>query len=262
VQSDGLRAGVLRMEGTNNEEEAYLSLQRSGFIPDYIHIFDLNSGRKNLLDYDVLLIPGGFSAGDYIRAGAIFAARLRAYIRDLQKFNDLNRVILGICNGFQVLSELGMLPDTGNKMERSMVLAVNESNRFECRYTYFNYTSRNKIFESAFRDRIMQVPVAHLEGRVLFKNENILDEVLQNDQILFKYTNPDGTGSGYPWNPNGSVMDIAGISNENGNVIGLMPHPERVYYNFQMMPDGHVHEKGTGEYFFKAIYNYTKKLFD
>jgi phosphoribosylformylglycinamidine synthase len=247
------------MEGTNNEEEAFLSLKRAGFDPDYIHISELNN-KKNINDYELIFIPGGFSAGDYIRAGALFAARLRPFMKDINKFIDSDKLLIGVCNGFQVLSELGLLPDTGNNKNRTMALAINDSNKFECRYTYIKYTSKNKIFKKYFSNKIFQVPVAHLEGKVKFMDDNILDEVLNNDQVIFKYTDINGNNSGYPWNPNGSVMDIASLSNKYGNVIGLMPHPERVYYNYQLMNDNIYHEKGTGEYFFKSLYDYTKNL--
>jgi phosphoribosylformylglycinamidine synthase I len=246
------------MEGTNNEEEAFLSLKRSGFSSEYIHVSEI--GKKNLENYDLLFIPGGFSAGDYIRAGAIFAARLTPYMNSINKFIDSGKLLIGVCNGFQVLSELGMLPDLDGNKNRAMVLAINTSNKFECRYTYVKYTSKNKIFKQHFSGKTFQVPVAHMEGKVLFDSKKTLDKVIENDQILFQYTDPAGNKASYPWNPNGSVMDIAALSNINGNVIGLMPHPERVYYNFQMMNDGIKHENGTGKLFFDALYEHTKKL--
>jgi phosphoribosylformylglycinamidine synthase len=258
VQSNELKAGILRMEGTNNEEEAFLSLRRSGFSSEYVHISEI--GKKKLEDYDLLFIPGGFSAGDYVRAGAIFASRLAPHMHDLDKFIDSGKILIGVCNGFQVLSELGMLPDLDRKKKRTMALAINNSNKFECRYTYVKYTSKNRIFRKYFDGKIFQVPVAHMEGKVIFDSKNTLDSVIDNDQMLFQYTNYDGTDSSYPWNPNGSLMDIAALSNREGNVIGLMPHPERVYYNFQMMNDGNNYEKGTGQIFFDALYEYTKKL--
>ncbi len=246
------------MEGTNNEEEAFLSLKRSGFSSEYIHVSEI--GQKKLEDYDLLFIPGGFSAGDYVRAGAIFASRLTPHIKSLNKFVDSGKLLIGVCNGFQVLSELGMLPDLDRKKDRTMVLAVNTSNKFECRYTYVKYISKNIIFKKYFSGKIFQVPVAHMEGKVLFDSEKTLGNVMENDQILFQYTDQKGNKASYPWNPNGSVMDIAALSNRDGNVIGLMPHPERVYYNFQMMDDGKEYENGTGKIFFDALYEYTKKL--
>ena len=258
MPNNELKAGILRMEGTNNEEEAFYSLKRSGFDSEYVHISEI--GKKRFENYDLLFIPGGFSAGDYIRAGSIFAARLMPHMHDLEKFIDSGKILIGVCNGFQVLSELGLLPDSDGKKNRSMVLAVNNSNRFECRYTYVRYTSRNKIFRKYFSDRIFQVPVAHMEGKVMFDSDKTLDSVLDNGQMLFQYTNEKGTDSSYPWNPNGSIMDIAALSNRSGNVIGLMPHPERVYYSYQLMHDGNVYEDGTGKLFFDSLYQYTRKL--
>jgi phosphoribosylformylglycinamidine synthase I len=258
VQSNELKAGILRMEGTNNEEEAFLSLRRSGFESEYIHVSEI--GKKKFEDYDLLFIPGGFSAGDYVRAGAIFASRLAPHINELNKFVDSGKILIGVCNGFQVLSELGMIPDTGEERKRTMVLGTNDSDRFECRYTYIKYTSKNKIFRRHFEGKILQVPVAHMEGKVIFDSKKTLDSVIENDQMIFQYTDINGTDSSYPWNPNGSVMDIAGLTNREGNVIGLMPHPERVYYGFQMMNDGNQHKNGTGEIFFNSLYEYTKKL--
>ncbi len=246
------------MEGTNNEEEAFLSLRRSGFKSEYIHVSEI--GKKKFEDYDLLFIPGGFSAGDYVRAGAIFASRLAPHIHNLERFVDSGKILIGVCNGFQVLSELGMIPDSGSNKRRTMVLATNTSNKFECRYTYVKYTSRNKIFNKYFSGKISQVPVAHMEGKVIFDSEKTLDSVIENDQMLFQYTDINGTDSSYPWNPNGSIMDIAGLTNKEGNIIGLMPHPERVYYGFQMMNDGNQHENGTGKAFFDALFEYTEKL--
>ncbi len=242
---------VLRMEGTNNEEEAFLSLKRSGFDPDYVHINELVKRQKFIDDYNLIFIPGGFSAGDYIRAGAIFAARLRPFLNDIRSFIDSGRFIIGVCNGFQVLTELGLFFDG----ERKIALTVNESNRFECRYTYIKLSTKKVFYDLG--NEPMQVPVAHLEGRV-FGDENTIKKLIENDQILFKYVDNNGKYAGYPWNPNGSIMNIAGITNDAGNVIGMMPHPERVYYQFQMSGIERKLKNGTGERFFNLLYKYTK----
>ncbi|WP_084272333.1 phosphoribosylformylglycinamidine synthase subunit PurQ [Picrophilus oshimae] len=247
---DSKRAMVLRMEGTNNEEEAFLSLKRAGFEPEYVHINDLARKRKFIDDYNLMFIPGGFSAGDYIRAGAIFAARLRPFLSDINKFIDSGRFIIGVCNGFQVLTELGLFFNG----DRKIALTVNESNRFECRFTYIRLSTKKVL--SDLGNRPFQVPVAHLEGRVYCDNKT-LDELIENDQIIFRYVDNNGNYSGYPWNPNGSIMNIAGITNDSGNVIGMMPHPERVYYPYQMSGNERNSDKGTGEIFFRILYNST-----
>lgn len=251
------------MEGTNNEEEAFFSFSRSGAAPDYVHINDLSRKIKKLEDYDSLFIPGGFSAGDYVRGGAIFALRFsEAVSTDIDKFIDEGKPVVGVCNGFQILAEMGLIPAFSGERERLLTLASNASGRFECRYTYMKMVSTNPIFVDAFGDRrSLQVPVAHLEGRVTLKDKSrTLRKLIENDQILFKYTNKDGTSSEYPWNPNGSLEDIAAITNESGNVVGMMPHPERVYYGYQLEGREKFKETGTGEIFFNAIVKYTHKI--
>jgi phosphoribosylformylglycinamidine synthase len=246
------------MEGTNNEDEAYYSFKRSGSLPDFIHINEISRGQVDLDDYSCIFIPGGFSAGDYVRAGAIFAARLRySVMGKLLKFVETGRPVIGVCNGFQVLAELGFIPDIDGKMSRVVTLAPNESFRYECRYVYFKMASKSKIFSRRFKiGEPRQVPVGHAEGRIIVPNRKYLESISDNSQILFKYSNPEGDSSGYPWNPNGSEMDIAAITNPEGNVVGLMPHPERVYYPFQMMGKEMKGETGTGKDFFDSIVEY------
>ena len=143
------------MEGTNNEDEAYHSFRRSGAEPEYVHINEISRGHIDLEDFSAIFIPGGFSAGDYVRAGAIFAARLRFSVMDkLVRFINSEKPVIGICNGFQVLAELGLIPDIDGRQERVVTLAPNISSRFECRYVYIRMTSRNRIF-SARRRRIL-----------------------------------------------------------------------------------------------------------
>lgn len=250
------------MEGTNNEEEAYLSFKRSGASPEYVHITHLESGSKSLNDFEGAIIPGGFSAGDYVRGGAIFAARLLdSSRRDLVRFIEEGKPLVGVCNGFQVLAELGVIPDLDGDWKKTVSLTFNNSSRFECRYTYIKRVGGNQIFSELMElGKPFQVPVAHSEGRivVLDKEDNI-QRMKDNDQILFKYTNPDGTSDDYPWNPNGSVQSIASITNVSGNVVGLMPHPERVYYGYQMLGRERESEYGTGKPFYDSIVRYIKR---
>lgn len=250
------------MEGTNNEEEAYLSFNRSGAESDYVHVNELKRGLKSLEDYDGAIIPGGFSAGDYVRGGAIFAARLHDSSKnDLKNFVDAGKPLIGVCNGFQVLTELGLIPDLDGKMNRSVTLTFNTSNRFECRFTYMKRVGESRIFGKSFgRDVPFQVPVAHSEGKIVIKEqEKNLKKLEENDQILFKYSNREGTSDDYPWNPNGSVGAIASLANPEGNVIGLMPHPERVYYGFQSIGEERNLEYGTGKLFYDSIVGYMRE---
>lgn len=252
------RAAILRMEGTNCEEEAFYSFQRSGADPQYVHVKELESKKTSLEDFDIIFLPGGFSAGDYIRAGAIFSMRLKkAALGEMIRISDDSKPVIGVCNGFQILSELGMLPFSG-KGGNVVALTVNESNRFECRNTFIKLASRNRIFGRAFGERdSWEVPVAHSEGRIAFTSPEVHERLLESDQVLFNYVDPEGNTAGYPWNPNGSEGNIAAISNEYGNVIGLMPHPERIYFDYQCEFRNSV--PTTGKAFFDSIVDYSRK---
>ncbi|MFW9972428.1 MAG: phosphoribosylformylglycinamidine synthase subunit PurQ, partial [Candidatus Odinarchaeota archaeon] len=148
--------------------------------------------------------------------------------------------ILGICNGFQVLIELGLLPGIDDAIPSSpeACLYLNDSNRFECRPTLLKYENNGKcIFTSKIpKNDIRLIPSAHAEGKLLFplkRQEEYLKKLEENDQIVFRYVDPEGNYVGYPWNPNGSISNIAGICNNLGTVFGMMPHPERTFYKHQ-----------------------------
>jgi phosphoribosylformylglycinamidine synthase len=251
---------ILRMEGTNCEDEAFHAFQDSGFKPRYIHINELKNRKEDLQDFSSIFLPGGFSAGDYIRAGSIFSARLAEYsMKDLEKFVDDGKPLVGVCNGFQILAELGFIPDLDGRMERKVGLAPNSSNRFECRMSYVKLTGKNRILGEIKKDLPYMVPVAHAEGRIVTaRDRNFVNNLEESGQILFRYSMPDGSEASYPWNPNGSAGSIAGLSNSQGNVIGLMPHPERIYNFFGKLPHG-SNENILGRNFFDSIYNYIKK---
>ena len=255
---DPPRAAVLRMEGTNNEDEAFHALKRSGARPEFVHIKELERGITSLRDYHIVFIPGGFSAGDYVRAGAIMAFRLKhAALEDLIFLDEERRPIIGVCNGFQVLTEMKLLP-TSYDMKGGIALTVNMSNRFESRTTFVRYSGRNPIFGDTFSTRkSWEVPVAHLEGRIVYSSTSLRDEVLGSGQVVFRYTDPLGNEAGYPWNPNGSEGNVAAISNEGGNIIGLMPHPERIYFGFEAEKSDV--DRPTGKAFFDALVNYASR---
>ena len=217
------------MEGTNCEYEAYQSFKRIGFLPRYVHVNELKRDKLSLEDFSVLFIPGGFSAGDYIRAGVIFAQRLASSsLPDLIKFSDAGKPIIGVCNGFQVLCELGFLP--GYDFTRRFALSLNDSNRYECRYTYVKMHSKNNLLGEIDVGESYLVPVAHSEGKIIVDRQHkTLERLEEEGQIVMKYADPFGNEAGYPWNPNGSEGNIAALSNPFGNVLGLMPHPERLY---------------------------------
>jgi phosphoribosylformylglycinamidine synthase len=192
---------------------------------------------------------------------------------DLKEYLHEGYPIIGVCNGFQVLIELGVLPGiNGINKTPQACLAVNDSNRFECRPTLLRYENNGqcKVTSQLTKGKIHIIPSAHMEGKLLFPKENTINHVKileDNDQIVFRYVDPEGNPNGYPWNPNGSIDNIAGICNRNGNVLGMMPHPERSIFSWQhpnwTMKDKEWMKKETGDGrpIFESILEYISKKF-
>ena len=270
MRPEDIRVCVLRIEGTNCEDETYNAFKILGADPEKVHLNQLDGHapermRRSLEDYDVLALPGGFSAGDYIRAGAIFAARIRSALSgDLTRFVEQEKPVIGICNGFQILVELGLLPAFDEPMSPmpTAALFTNDSARFECRPTLLRNDNRgNCLFTSRIpKGEVVMFPSAHAEGKLLSMDPDLVERLDDNDQIVFRYVDQDGIQSGYPWNPNGSPDDIAGICNPAGNVLGLMPHPERALSRFTH-PDwtrGYEKEEGDGLAVFRSIMDHVR----
>lgn len=258
-----VRAAVLTMEGTNNEEEAYLSLKYAGALSEIVHIKKFENKIKKIQDYDIVFFPGGFSAGDYVRAGAIMASRLKVSImNDLEEFIDEGKLIMGSCNGFQVIIELGLLPNIGGSFRREAALAPNLSNRFEARTVYIKVKNNKSPFLRKFKEGdILKLPIAHAEGRFIVENDRILEEIKKEDMIGLSYVNPEGIESGYPWNPNGSVLNIAGIHSKAGNIFGLMPHPERAFTGYTQSDWPRAEVRDYGKIIFESAIEYVKEKF-
>jgi phosphoribosylformylglycinamidine synthase len=212
--------------GINSEMETQEAFARAGMKSDIIHINDLISGRKHLADYRLLIFPGGFSYGDDTGAGNAYANRVRNNLwKDLEKFIEGDNLVLGICNGFQILANLGLVPAFDHTFERSIALMPNQVGVLECRFVHLKPAAANlwtKGLETIY------CPVSHGEGNFYCSDETLRRLIKQN-MIAFQYCRPDlSPAKGeYPFNPNGSVLDIAGITSEDGKVLGLMPHPER-----------------------------------
>ncbi len=208
---------VLRTAGTNCDQETAEALRQAGAQPEIFHINELLSGSQTLDRFAILIVPGGFSYGDDVAAGKILANEMRFKLRDkLDKFVDSGRRVVGICNGFQVLVKTGYLPGTADRTQ-SVTLAHNDSGQFQCHWV------RLKRESSACRwlnntDEEWELPIAHGEGKFMTQDDKTLAELEKNGQVVWRYAGN---------NPNGSVNAIAGICNKKGNVIGLMPHPER-----------------------------------
>lgn len=217
---------VLRVGGTNCDKETYTALKLVGFDVYLAHINQLIRKEINLAQYNLLVIPGGFSFGDYISAGKIFAIELIYKLkRELEEFISKEKnFIVGICNGFQVLVKLGLLPKPN--FVQQVTLTDNDSLKFECRWVYLKVNKKNPSVLSGLPD-IIELPVAHAEGKFFAENKAI-DEIIDKNHFLFRYCDKYGnTKVGYPLNPNGSVENIAGITDDTGRIVGLMPHPER-----------------------------------
>lgn len=265
MRPEDVRVCVLRIEGTNCEDEMYEAFNMVGASPEKVHLKQLTGQspselKRDVEDYDILAFPGGFSAGDYVRAGAIFAARIRSAIGpQIRRFVESEKPVLGVCNGFQILVELGLLPALDDVMspEPTAALYTNDSARFECRPTLLRNDNRGKcIFASEIpKKKVLMIPSAHAEGKLLSMDPRFVDRLEENDQIVFRYVGENGEDAEYPWNPNGSPSDIAGICNPAGNVLGMMPHPERVLTRFTHSDwtRGYDSEEGDGLCLFRSV---------
>ncbi|MBD3271399.1 MAG: phosphoribosylformylglycinamidine synthase I [Elusimicrobia bacterium] len=222
------KAIVLRTAGTNCDAETVHAAQHAGFTVDLVHINELFSKKKKLSAYVFLIIPGGFSYGDDIASGRVFANQLRFRLaRDMLSFVNDGKLVLGICNGFQVLVKTGILPGFDYRHFRQDVSLIdNDSERFEDRWVYLKKISRNCVFTRDMPERIF-LPVAHAEGKFVTPDSSMEQTLWKENMVVLTYTDSHGVSKGYPWNPNGSQGNIAGICNNTGRILGLMPHPER-----------------------------------
>lgn len=227
---------ILHASGTNRDAEAARACELAGGTAEIVHINQMRLGERSFAAYDMLLIPGGFSYGDALGAGGRLALDLRVYFQDqLLAFVESGKQVLGICNGFQTLVKAGLLPGDatiGNpqvaNQSRSATLTHNASGHFECRWVHLQVNRNAKAGFLSAIDELIFCPIAHGEGNFQVRDQATLRQIEENQQVAFRYV--DGNGEGvagqYPFNPNGSVADIAGVCNAKGNVVGLMPHPE------------------------------------
>jgi len=218
---------VLTGYGINCDEETAFAFEKAGAKAKIVHVNDLIKKPKILNGFHIIAFPGGFSYGDDTGSGNALANKIRSNLwQDLMRFIDGEKLVIGICNGFQVITNLGLLPALGGKYgERTVALAHNNSARYECRWVSLKNFSKKCVFTKGIDE--IRMPVAHGEGKFT-ADEGIMKRLSESGQIVFKYTNGGKQASGeFPFNPNGSMGDIAGICDETGRVFGLMPHPER-----------------------------------
>jgi len=222
------RVCVLRTAGTNCDKETAFAFEEAGALPQLVHINKFISGQEKLADYQILAFPGGFSYGDDLGAGKILANELRFKLQDdIKEFIARGKLIIGICNGFQILVKAGLLPgNAGFKQEASLI--INDSAKFEDRWVYLKPQKRIKCIWTKNLPEVIYLPVAHGEGKFIVKDKKVLDGLKKNSQIVFQYCDEKAKVTGrYPYNPNGSTENIAGICDVTGRILGLMPHPER-----------------------------------
>ena len=245
------RALILHAAGTNRDHDAALACALAGAAPEIVHVNQLLNGERQLDDYHMLVVPGGFSYGDDLGAGTLWALDLRHRLGDaVRGFIAAGRPVLGICNGFQALVKAGLLPgedlnpglaDVGWKRgeaARTVTLARNAHARFECRWVYLLPNPASPSLFTRGLTEPIYCPVAHGEGRLAFADAEVRDAVQQSNLAALTYA-----GAEYPTNPNGSELDIAGLCNPAGNVLGLMPHPENHIFPWQH-PRFHRGERG------------------
>jgi phosphoribosylformylglycinamidine synthase len=228
-----VKACILRTAGTNCDKETAFAFAKAGAQPELVHINNLSSGASRLADYQILALPGGFSYGDDIASGKVFANELRCKLAaELREFINQGKLIIGICNGFQILVKSGLLPGN-NDLKQEASLIINDSGKFEDRWVYLK--SSGKCVWTKNLPEVICLPVAHGEGKFIVQDKEVLNRLKKNSQVVFKYCARDGKTGEYPVNPNGSLEDIAGICDESGRILGLMPHPER-HINIQQHP--------------------------
>ncbi len=297
MKNSGPRALVLRAPGINCDRETAQACRLVGFETDLLHINQLLKTPERLLNYHLLVIPGGFSYGDDLGAGTLLAKNLTIHLgKQLQQFIDEDRLMLGICNGFQVLVRAGLLPGTVNSSLDNAHIPVtsltnNASAQFECRWVTLSPQRTPCIFTRDI-DHPIELPVAHGEGQFVLADSAFLSILQENKQIPLVYTMNAGQISPssatphfsfrdtlpsskrtleaplelsrdpvpYPDNPNGSIGNIAGVCNVRGNVFGLMPHPERYVHALQHPQRRGAQGQGDGLLIFKNAHKYMKQL--
>jgi phosphoribosylformylglycinamidine synthase len=245
-----IKAIVLRAAGINCDLETQHALELAGAQADRIHINRIIEDKSLLDQYQIMVIPGGFSYGDDVAAGKILANQIRHLLYDrVQKFIDDGKLVLGICNGFQVLVKTGILPGfslspqrpqstqsldnfssavsacSAVKSQDEITITYNDSNKFEDRWVYLAPQTDKCVFIKPARR--IYLPIAHGEGKLVTKDLQTLEKLQSDGFVAFKYVDENGNEGGYPINPNGSFESIAGLTDTTGRVLGLMPHPER-----------------------------------
>ncbi len=272
-----VNALVLTGFGLNCDYETCYSLELAGAKPERVHINELISGREenrtSLDSFHILVFGGGFSWADDHGAGVIMAARLRYNIGEqIQEFIDKGRLVVGICNGCQALINLGLLPGfDSDYMSRRLAITYNDSGNFTDAWVNLRVREESGcVFTRGISS--LELPVRHGEGK-FYADQNVIDRLIKEDQVVLRYSDPNGNPAEgkWPYNPNGSLYDIAGICDPTGRIFGLMPHPE-AYNHYTNHPNWHLRkeelarsgngfqtEEGEGVAVFRNAVDYTRE---
>jgi phosphoribosylformylglycinamidine synthase len=221
---------ILRAPGTNCDHETAHAFEQAGGQPQLVHINRLLENPPLCADYQVLCLPGGFSYGDDLAAGRILANQIRHHLRDtIDEFRNADRLVLGICNGFQVLIRSGVVLGNNGAEGEPATLTWNDSGRFEDRWVNLVASTDKCVFLNGIER--MYLPIAHAEGKFVARDGEVLQGLTRRGQLALRYCDHDARATDqllpFPVNPNGSDLNVAGLCDESGRVFGLMPHPER-----------------------------------
>lgn len=252
---------VLTGFGINCDNETFTAFELAGAVPKKVHINDLINGKDTLDSYHILAFPGGFSFGDDIASGKVFANKFKFNLTEMmEKFIADGKLSIGICNGFQVMVKMGIIPALGGKtFSQQATVTFNDSGRFEDRWVYLEEDPNSRCIFTKGLGRVY-FPVRHGEGK-FFCDENTLNEVKSGGFVALRYVNADGSEPSYPENPNGALDNIAGICDPTGRHFGLMPHPEAYLFktNHPRWTRGEGPDVGMGRKIFENAVKYVQQ---
>ncbi|HNX90421.1 MAG TPA: phosphoribosylformylglycinamidine synthase I [Candidatus Omnitrophota bacterium] len=259
---------ILRTAGTNCDKETAHAFSQAGSEVTFLHINELIKERKYFQDHQILALPGGFTYGDDIASGKILANELRNALQDeIVEFVKSGKLVIGICNGFQILVKMGLLPNVAGKDmgDVEATLARNNSGKFEDRWIHLSkvVTKKDICVWTKGLPEVIFIPVAHGEGKFIPCDKSVLEALWKAGQVVFQYSDENGEAVDYPDNPNGSVDRIAGVCDPTGRILGLMPHPERhvsyLQHPFWQRLDKSDSSLGVGLQIFKNGVSYVKR---
>jgi len=264
-----MKALILSGYGINCEEETFNAFNTAGIKATIIHINDLIENPKKLKSFQVLALPGGFSYGDHTGSGNAMAHKIKNNLfQNIVDFTEEDKLVIGICNGCQILINLGIVP-ASEGYKREIALVENDIPTYQCRWVNIKVINQKSSWLKKIKE--LYLPVAHQEGKFIAEKK-VVKSLIKKKLISCKYVKNNGllANKQFPYNPNGSVEDIAAITNLKGNVLAIMPHPERAFYNTQR-PDWIIHKSKSnnksidnrelfadGYKIFKNAYNYFK----